>query len=111
MSRDLIPKPCFTYHSCRWYQAIQLDFSYEHLSIKVATCMYTWQWGMGISSNEQYVVNCDLKPLRFGSIFLCEAIGNEHTVPPFCCLKCYRVIDYSDMHYHVHSSFLLQIYL
>ncbi len=29
---------------------------------------------------------------------------------PFFYLKCYSVTNYNDLHYHVHSNFLLQIY-
>ncbi len=29
---------------------------------------------------------------------------------PFFSLKCYRATNYSGLHYHVHSNFLLQIY-
>jgi hypothetical protein len=40
--------------------------------------MYTWQWVVGMSRNEQLIVNHDQKPLGYGSFFLCEAIGSKH---------------------------------
>jgi hypothetical protein len=42
--------------------------------------MYSWQWVVGMSRNEQLIVNHDQKPLGFGSIFLCEATSSGHIV-------------------------------
>jgi hypothetical protein len=36
--------------------------------------MYTWQWVVGMSRNEQLIVIHDKKPLGFISNFLCETI-------------------------------------
>jgi hypothetical protein len=81
----------------------ELDFFCEPLSIRVIR-------HMTLMAMNHWPINYDFKPLRFGSIFLCETIGSGHILHSFFCLKCCIITNYNDLHYHVHSNFLLQIY-